>query len=72
MAKRRLISLLQTYNQTDDLKDFFGSTVDQVFQPGTSEPISGYIGDIHPRTTRKTSSSANPPRRERPINSKPA
>ncbi len=44
MAKRRLISLLPTYNQTSDLQAFFGSTVDQVFQPGTSEPISGYIG----------------------------
>ena len=44
MAKRRLISLLPSYQQTDDLTNFFGSTVDEVFQPGTSEPLSGYIG----------------------------
>ena len=44
MAKRRLISLLPSWNQTDDLRSFFGCTVDQVFQPGTSESISGYIG----------------------------
>src|ERR1044072_1294279 len=44
MAKRRLISLLPGYLQTDDLKDFFGCTMDEVFQPGNSEPIAGYIG----------------------------
>ena len=44
MAKRRLITQLPEYNQTDDLTNFFGSTVDEVFQPGASEPVSGYIG----------------------------
>jgi hypothetical protein len=46
MAKRRLISLLPGYNQTDDLANFFGATVDEMFQPGISEPISGFIGRI--------------------------
>ena len=44
MAKRRLITQLPEFNQTEDLTNFFGSTVDEVFQPGTSEPVSGYIG----------------------------
>ena len=44
MAKRRLISLLPAFQQTDNLRSFFGSTVDQVFQPGRSRPVSGYIG----------------------------
>jgi hypothetical protein len=43
-AKRRLISSLPVSNQNPDLSAFFGATVDEVFQPGTSEPISGYIG----------------------------
>ena len=44
MAKRRFISFLPEWNQTDDLTSFFGTTVDEVFQPGVSEPLSGYIG----------------------------
>src|ERR1700684_2357145 len=46
MAKRRFISFLPAYNQTDDLTNFFASTVDEVFQPGTSESLSGYIGRV--------------------------
>lgn len=46
MAKRRFIQQLPSYNQTTDLTNFFGSTVDEVFQPGTSQPISGYIGEV--------------------------
>lgn len=46
MAKRRFISLLPAYNQTADLTNFFASTVDEVFQPGTSESLSGYIGRV--------------------------
>ena len=44
MAKRRLITQLPAFQQTQELTKFFGSTVDEVFQPGTSQPISGYIG----------------------------
>jgi hypothetical protein len=44
VTKRRLISALPVSNQNADLSAFFGATVDEVFQPGTSEPISGYIG----------------------------
>lgn len=44
MAKRRFISLLPADYQSTDLTNFFGSTVDQLFQPGISQPISGYVG----------------------------
>src|SRR4051812_21762598 len=44
ITKRRLVSLLPQTNQTDDLKTFFGATVDEVFQPGHADEISGYIG----------------------------
>jgi hypothetical protein len=42
--KRRFITQLPAINQTDPIKNFFASTVDELFQPGSSEPISGYIG----------------------------
>jgi hypothetical protein len=42
--KRRPISLLPVVHQTTALTRFFGSTVDHLFQPGASEPVSGYIG----------------------------
>ncbi len=42
--KVRFIQQLPAINQTDTLKNFFASTVDELFQPGVSEPISGYIG----------------------------
>jgi hypothetical protein len=48
MAKRRLIQQLPGFQQTDDLTNFFGSTVDEVFQPGISDSISGYIGRVPP------------------------
>ena len=44
MSKRRNINLLPPVYQTEELKRFFGSTVDQLFQPGTTDLISGYIG----------------------------
>lgn len=43
-AKRRFIQFLPAWNQTEDLTSFFSVTVDQVFQPGQSDQISGYIG----------------------------
>ncbi len=42
--KRRLITQLPAVLQTDTLKNFFAATVDNLFQPGESEAISGYIG----------------------------
>lgn len=45
---RRHISLLPNCNQTADLSAFFGATVDQVFQPGATDAISGYIGHTIP------------------------
>jgi hypothetical protein len=44
MTKRRQISLLPQVHQTDVLKRFFGSTVDQLFESGKTVPVSGYIG----------------------------
>ena len=42
--KRRLINQLPAVLQTDTLKNFFAATLDQLVQPGSSEKISGYIG----------------------------
>jgi hypothetical protein len=44
MTKRRQISLLPQVHQTDALKRFFNSTVDQLFDEGKTVPLSGYIG----------------------------
>lgn len=44
MTKRRFTELLPYIHQTETLKKFFGATVDQLFQPGTPEQLSGYIG----------------------------
>jgi hypothetical protein len=41
---RKYISLLPAVNQTTALTRFFGSTVDQVFQPGAYRPINAYVG----------------------------
>lgn len=41
---RRPISLLPLIHQTDPLKKFFGSTVDQLFKSGKTASVSGYIG----------------------------
>jgi hypothetical protein len=46
--KRRQIQQLPAINQTQALKDFFGVTVDEVFQPGTPVATNGYIGQIPP------------------------
>ena len=43
-TKRRLIQTLPGTLQSPDLAAFFGATVDEVFQPGVSEAIAGYIG----------------------------
>jgi hypothetical protein len=42
--KRKIISQLPVVNQTDALSTFFSATADQLFQPGESEYLSGYIG----------------------------
>ncbi len=44
MVKRRNITLLPPVHQTDELKRFFNATVDQLFQPGKTDIVSGYIG----------------------------
>ena len=44
LNKRRFITQLPAVHQTDVLKNFFAATIDNLFQPGSSEPISGYIG----------------------------
>lgn len=44
MTKRRQISLLPLIHQTEPLSRFFNSTVDQLFQEGKTEPVSGFIG----------------------------
>lgn len=44
MEKRRFIDLLPSVHQTETLRKFFGTTLDQVFQPGQSENFSAYIG----------------------------
>lgn len=46
--KRRVVSLLPAINQTKALTDFFGVTADQLYQPGTSTAVNGYIGEIPP------------------------
>lgn len=46
MAKRRLIDQLPVINRTTDLQNFFGVTVNQVFQAGLSQSLSGYIGEV--------------------------
>lgn len=48
MSKRRFIDLLPPHLKTDDLRKFFAATIDQVFQPGRAEPLSGYIGQYPP------------------------
>ena len=44
MTKRRLITKLPGVLQTPDLKKFFSSTVDQVFQPGETQSVNAFIG----------------------------
>jgi hypothetical protein len=44
MSKRQNISLLPPVHQTEDLKRLFNATVDQLFQPGSTDLIAGYIG----------------------------
>lgn len=46
--KRQIIHQLPSVLQTNTLQKFFGATVDHLFQPQSSEVISGYIGQ---RTT---------------------
>ncbi len=46
MTKRRPITQLPPIHRTTALERFFGSTVDHLFQPGTAEPVSGYIGRV--------------------------
>jgi hypothetical protein len=44
MTKRRLITKLPGVLQTPELKKFFSSTVDQVFQPGETQSVNAFIG----------------------------
>lgn len=44
LNKRRFVTQLPAVLQTDVLKNFFAATIDNLFQPGASEAISGYIG----------------------------
>lgn len=44
LNKRRFITQLPAVHQTDILKNFFAATIDNLFQPGASEAISGYVG----------------------------
>jgi hypothetical protein len=44
MTKRRLITKLPGVLQTPDLKKFFSSTVDQVFQPGETQSVNAFVG----------------------------
>src|SRR5689334_19167376 len=42
--KRRTISSLPGVLQTEPLAKLLGATADHLFQPGTAENLSGYIG----------------------------
>ena len=42
----RFITFLPEWNQTTELSNFFGTTVDELFQGGLSDNISGYIGEV--------------------------
>lgn len=44
MTKRRLITKLPGVLQTPELKKFFSSTVDQVFQPGETQSVNAFVG----------------------------
>jgi len=44
VERRNIEKLLPTVHQTDSLTKFFNSTVNQLFQPGKLEKISGFIG----------------------------
>ena len=51
--KRKSAGLLPKFFRTDTNKKFLASTVDQLFQPGVAEKISGYYG-------RKTAKAFSP------------
>ena len=44
MSKRRIVELLPAELRSEDLKNFFSSTVDHLFQPGKANHVAGYIG----------------------------
>ena len=44
MTKRRFITQLPYVHQTEELRKFFSSTVDQVFQPGETQSVNAFIG----------------------------
>ena len=48
-SKRKSVDLLPKYFRTDTNEKILSSTIDQLFQPGTAEKVSGYVG----RTTAK-------------------
>ena len=39
-------NFLPVVNQTDTIVSFFNTTVDQLFQPGQSKSINGYVGEV--------------------------
>lgn len=43
-VRREVIKLLPSVHQTETLQKFFGSSVDHLFEPGSSTPVNGYIG----------------------------
>jgi hypothetical protein len=43
-TKRRIIKQLPAVHQTETLQKFFGSTVDQLFNPGKANSVNGYVG----------------------------
>jgi hypothetical protein len=58
-------TLLPAVNRTSTLVKFFGATVDQVFQPGTSKTVSGYIGEVPLYNNANTDFYVNEPTEER-------
>jgi hypothetical protein len=44
MTKRRFVEQLPSRLQSEDLQKFFSATVDHLYQPGSGEQVTGYIG----------------------------
>jgi hypothetical protein len=56
---------LPAVNQTSTLVKFFGATVNQVFQPGASATVSGYIGEVPTYNNPNTDFYVSEPTEER-------
>lgn len=46
VLKRSVVNLLPGVNQTSTVQNFFTSSADHLFRPGSGIPLNGYIGDI--------------------------